>query len=428
MAYPVNQTVDYSGMSVNVNTDVPLLIVSDVTTGAPYGSHAIKMQSFMLSDIINPTVYDMAASSIDPTLTTSVFPTILSTGAVNIDQFLPMISNFTEEEEGDTPSLISLFSDVDLNTLFEGGIPLNGEVPGQLTGYYKYTSAVGGDNGGIMMLGSKFNPATQRREMVGYGFTTDLTDTVNYSSFSVAYTPLSEIDESYTYVEADSMVILLMSSANTTPQQGSALYLDRLQLWTAGSPVIEDTCSAVFDLTVTNVDTMHAALSWSYEGDPVRFEAEYGPQGFAHGEGMQATVNSNSLSLSGLTPDTDYDVYVRCMCGAALWGDWSMTTFHTDTLPVVIEDTTGLDDTTGIKTYATDYLHIYPNPAQGKCTVQFEEMPVVVRLYALNGSLLMEAVPVKETMELTLPTSGVFLLVCEMKEGTVIRKIVNQGR
>ena len=85
MAYPVNQTVDYSGMSVNVNTDVPLLIVSDVTTGAPYGSHAIKMQSFMLSDIINPTVYDMAASSIDPTLTTSVFPTILSTGAVNID-------------------------------------------------------------------------------------------------------------------------------------------------------------------------------------------------------------------------------------------------------------------------------------------------------------------------------------------------------
>ena len=61
--------------------------------------------------------------------------------------------------------------------------------------------------------------------------------------------------------------------------------------------------------------------------------------------------------------------------------------------------------------------------------VQFErELPTAVRLYSTNGILLMEAIPDKERMELTLPAKGVFLLVCEMKEGTAVRKIVNLGR
>ena len=229
------------------------------------------------------------------------------------------------------------------------------------------------------------------------------------------------------------------------------LYLDNLQLWSAVPSIIDDTtsigdttaidttvvvipdtCSAVFNLTVSSVDTMHAVLEWDYEGTPDHFEAEYGIQGFVQGEGTGITTNESTLSLEDLTPDTYYDVYVRCVCDSALWGDWAMVSFHTDTLPVVIDDTTTTDttvtDTTGILMYAPDCMKIYPNPAQGRCTVQFEEMPIRVRLYSLNGSLLMEAVPDKETMELALPASGVYLLVCEMKEGTVMRKILNQGR
>ena len=69
----------------------------------------------------------------------------------------------------------------------------------------------------------------------------------------------------------------------------------------------------------------------------------------------------------------------------------------------------------------------YPNPAQGQCTVQFErETPSVVRLFTIEGVLVQEIIPTRESIELTLPASGVYLLVCDMKEGTVVRKVVSR--
>lgn len=431
--YPVNEDLTYSGMNVNVNTDLPLLKVVDVTTGVPNGSHAIGLQSFMVSDIINPTVYNLAAASFDSAIVSSVFPTVLSTGAVNTDNLMPMVDELTSQYDS-LSSPLTLFADMDLDSLIDGGIPLNGAVPGRLTGYYRYTSAIGGDRGGVLMLGSKYNPATQRREVVGGGYTTELTDVDSFTSFEVPYTPLSEIDSTAEYVEPDSLVLMLISSATTEPQQGSTLYLDHLQLWMAGVDPVEDTCSAIFNLTVNSVDTTHAELSWTYEGVSNHFEAEYGLQGFEQGTGTLVTVGTNTLSLSGLTPDTNYDVYVHCVCGATLEGDWAMVSFHTDTLSVIPEDTTHTEDTTvvdttGIQIFTTQPLTIYPNPAHGQCVVQFEqELPSAVRLYGQNGQLLIETVPTKETMELELPAAGVYLLVCEMKAGVVTRRIISQGK
>ena len=622
--YPVNQTVTYSGMNVNVNTNLPLLKVANQTSGAVDGSHALKMQSFMLSDIISSTVYNLASSSLDPTLTTTVFPTVLTTGVVDIDQLLPLLSSITGSLSN-VSQLISTFANVDLNTLIDGGVALNGATPSRLTGHYKYTSATSGDNGGILMLGSKYNTTTHRREMVGLGYTVALTDTANYTPFEVTYSPLSEINSSYPHVDADSLIILMFSSANTSPQQGSALFLDNLQLWAHVDAAPADTCSAVFGLTVSNVDTTHATLNWTYEGTPDHFEVEYGVQGFVQGSGTLVNANGNSLPLSNLQPDTPYDVYVRCVCSSTLVGNWAMTTFRTDTLvppvipnpdtcsavfnlhiinvdsthatigwsfegdltqfeieygvqgftlgngthlgrsesflslsnlqpgtsydvyvrcvcsstlagswamltfqtdtlvpPVIPEpdtcsavfnlhiiniDTTHAtigwsfegnpdhfeaeygvqgfalgsgthvgvsesflhlsdllpgtcydihvrcgcgndlwgewamitfhtdtlvppvipDDSTGIHSYTSNGIRIFPNPAHGQCVVHFtQEMPKVVRVYTIEGALVQEINPDKETMELRLLSSGVFILSCEMKEGTVLRKIVNR--
>ena len=518
--YPVNESITYSGMTVNVNTNLPLLKVANQTSGAVDGSHALKMQSFMLSDIISSTVYNLASSSLDPMLTTTVFPTVLSTGAVDIDNLLPLLSTLTSSL-GSLSQVLSTFINVDLNTLIAGGVALNGATPDKLTGYYKYTSAVGGDNGGILILGSKYNTATHKREIVGGGYTVALTDTSNYAPFEVNYTPISDVYPSFPNVEADSLIILMLSSANATPQQGSALFLGNLQLWaqqaavadtcsavfnqhvievdtnsatigwgfegnvfdfeveygaqgfaqgggttlhpsesfmhlsnlqpgtcydiyvrcgcgnnlwgnwssitfctdTLVPPVIPDpdTCSAVFNLHVINVDTTSATIGWAFEGNVFDFEVEYGAQGFAQGSGTTLHPSESFLYLTDLQPDTYYDVYVRCGCGNDLWGNWAMMTFHTDTLPLVI------DDSVGIHNYVNYEVKIYPNPAHGHCTLHFgQELPKVVRLYSIDGALLKEWIPQKETMELRLPESGAFLLYCETKSGVVVRKVVNR--
>ena len=518
--YPVNESITYSGMTVNVNTNLPLLKVANQTSGAVDGSHALKMQSFMLSDIISSTVYNLASSSLDPMLTTTVFPTVLSTGAVDIDNLLPLLSTLTSSL-GSLSQVLSTFINVDLNTLIAGGVALNGATPDKLTGYYKYTSAVGGDNGGILILGSKYNTATHKREIVGGGYTVALTDTSNYAPFEVNYTPISDVYPSFPNVEADSLIILMLSSANATPQQGSALFLGNLQHWaqqaavadtcsavfnqhvievdtnsatigwgfegnvfdfeveygaqgfaqgggttlhpsesfmhlsnlqpgtcydiyvrcgcgnnlwgnwssitfctdTLVPPVIPDpdTCSAVFNLHVINVDTTSATIGWAFEGNVFDFEVEYGAQGFAQGSGTTLHPSESFLYLTDLQPDTYYDVYVRCGCGNDLWGNWAMMTFHTDTLPLVI------DDSVGIHNYVNYEVKIYPNPAHGHCTLHFgQELPKVVRLYSIDGALLKEWIPQKETMELRLPESGAFLLYCETKSGVVVRKVVNR--
>ena len=518
--YPVNESITYSGMTVNVNTNLPLLKVANQTSGAVDGSHALKMQSFMLSDIISSTVYNLASSSLDPMLTTTVFPTVLSTGAVDIDNLLPLLSTLTSSL-GSLSQVLSTFINVDLNTLIAGGVALNGATPDKLTGYYKYTSAVGGDNGGILILGSKYNTATHKREIVGGGYTVALTDTSDYAPFEVNYTPVSDVYPSFPNVEADSLIILMLSSANATPQQGSALFLDNLQLWaqqaavadtcsavfnlhvinvdttsatigwgfegnvfdfeveygaqgfaqgsgttlhpsesfmhlsnlqpgtcydiyvrcgcgnslwgnwstltfctdTLVPPVIPDpdTCSAVFNLHVVNVDTTSATIGWAFEGNVFDFEVEYGAQGFTQGSGTTLHPSESFLYLTDLQPDTYYDIYVRCGCGNDLWGDWAMMTFHTDTLPSVI------DDSVGIHNYVNYEVKIYPNPAHGHCTLHFgQELPKVVRLYSIDGALLKEWIPQKETMELRLPESGAFLLYCETKSGVVVRKVVNR--
>lgn len=302
--YPVNESVTYFGMTVNVNTDLPLLKVSDETTGVPEGSHAVKLQSFMLSDIVNSTVYSLASSNLDEWLTTTVFPTVLTTGVVDIDQLLPMVEDFTNNFDS-LPLLLGVFDSVDLNSIIDGGIPLNGEAFGRMTGYYKYTSGVGGDKGGILVLGSKYNPDTQRREVVGGGYTANLTDVSAYTPFEIAYTPLSEIDSTVEYVEADSLVIMIFSSANSEPQQGSSLYLDNLRLWAAGvePPVIIDTTAAEC-----------GSFNW------------YGEEFTSSGDYTHPIENSDSTIILHLTINQGtYNSIVTTVCDSYEWHDSTYT-------------------------------------------------------------------------------------------------------
>lgn len=320
LSYPVNESMTYMGMNINVNTDLPLIIASQETGTVPAGSSAVKLQTFMLSDIVSSTVYSLASGSLDTSLTNMVFPSVLSTGAVNIDHFIPIMNTLISDMDS-VESLLASMAGEDVNYYITGGISLGSFEPTRLTGSYKYHSAVSGDNGGVLLLGTRYNSTLHKRELVGGGVNIALTDCSSYTPFTVDYMSLHEYDASYPVQAPDSLIIMLVSSASMNRQQGSWLCVDNLVLW-------HDTCPDVTGITAV-ADIHEALLTWGANGSVNGYELEYGPTGFVQGSGTVVIPTGTSYSFSGLAASTQYDVYLRTVCNNGILGDWELVTFTT---------------------------------------------------------------------------------------------------
>ena len=415
-SYPVNQTVSYMGMNVNINTSVPLIKATPETGTVPDGNKAVKLQTFMLDDIINPTVLSLAGDYLDTSLTQQVIPSILSTGAINISSFIPLLYSLMSGS-GDLLSMLPTLLAADVNEYITGGLALGDFRPGRLTGSYKYHSAVGGDNGGVLLLGTRYNSTTHQRNIVGGGMNLALTDTNLYTPFEAEYMPLGNL-------QPDSLVILLFSSASSNRQQGSYLCLDNLMLWPA-----PDTCADVTSLSAVP-DIHEALLDWSVTDAVDSFAIEYGLEGFTLGSGTALTVLNPPLLLSDLEPNTTYDVRVRSLCTDTVYGDWS-TLWFTTLADTTVVDTTITDTTTvtiqAIKQSGNQAITLAPNPAKGRCTVTVaDNRPADLRLYTLDGRLVESIATDGQPVVLELPWRGVFLLRATTSTGTTAYKIVSQ--
>lgn len=73
-------------------------------------------------------------------------------------------------------------------------------------------------------------------------------------------------------------------------------------------------CLAPSALTAANITFSSADISWVSDG--TSFNIEYGPEGFTPGSGTTDTSTTTSYSLSGLSSNTTYDVYVQNDCGS----------------------------------------------------------------------------------------------------------------
>lgn len=122
-SYPVNQTVSLLGMNVNINTTVPILKAMQETGAVPDGNKAVKLQTIMLEDIVNPTVLSVASSSLDPTLTSQIIPSILSTAAIDLEAFIPLLTTMMSGS-GDISSMLPTLLALDVNDYFTGGLAL----------------------------------------------------------------------------------------------------------------------------------------------------------------------------------------------------------------------------------------------------------------------------------------------------------------
>ncbi|MBO7227949.1 MAG: fibronectin type III domain-containing protein [Bacteroidales bacterium] len=129
-------------------------------------------------------------------------------------------------------------------------------------------------------------------------------------------------------------------------------------------------CAYPRDVVVSNVTTTTADIAWNHTA--TNFTVAYGPVGFdldsaATYQTVQA--NATSITLTGLTQNTDYDVYVRANCSATEISDWSFVeSFNTpcdviSTLPYI----ENFDSyTTGVVTGTTAPTG-YPNHVLPSC-------------------------------------------------------------
>lgn len=95
------------------------------------------------------------------------------------------------------------------------------------------------------------------------------------------------------------------------------------------TPII---CPAPITLSATNISDVSATLNWAEQGSATKWEVEYGPLGYTHGNGtIVSNINTHPYVLNGLTPNSNYDFYVRSVCSpgdTSFWaGPYSFTTF-----------------------------------------------------------------------------------------------------
>jgi hypothetical protein len=82
-------------------------------------------------------------------------------------------------------------------------------------------------------------------------------------------------------------------------------------------------CPAPSTLAAANVTATTADLSWVETGSSTNWQIEYGPSGFAQGSGTTAFAGTNPFNVTGLASATDFDFYVRAICGPGDTSSWS---------------------------------------------------------------------------------------------------------
>jgi hypothetical protein len=76
-------------------------------------------------------------------------------------------------------------------------------------------------------------------------------------------------------------------------------------------------CGQPTNLTASNVNSSSATISWDPGAEASTYNVEYGPAGFTLGSGTQENVSTTEYTMTSLSSQTEYDVYVQSDCGSS---------------------------------------------------------------------------------------------------------------
>jgi len=136
---------------------------------------------------------------------------------------------------------------------------------------------------------------------------------------------------------------------------GDSWYVDNVRV----IPGCLQVQSATF--TATNISSSGANLAWTHPSAS-NFEIQVVPQGNA--PATTGTVTGNSYPASGLTANTNYDVYIKTVCDATTASTWAGPfSFRTAIVGTSCADPIVISPTEGSPYILNSNLNLYQNPA-----------------------------------------------------------------
>ena len=144
-----------------------------------------------------------------------------------------------------------------------------------------------------------------------------------------------------TVVNSDQMIpVISTTGALTLVVDGSGTVSNKLLL-----RVSEVDCvPIVYDFACTDHTFATAEFAWNvlnpeeYTDLNFNWQVEYGPHGFTPGTGTMVPANTTSLSVGGLTADTEYDAYLHYICSGGGSKMLGPVTFKTGKVMVCFDD------------------------------------------------------------------------------------------
>lgn len=317
----------------HVSRWVPIHRFTPDTLTPAEGSRSAIMESFKVGDIVvNSTVLGQGEEQLQSEfgITRDMVCGTLITNTNHVGKRFSFATGLLgcATDSNMVQFLDTLSKGNNVNTIFPGGLSLNGFQPSRLHGKYKYEATT--DHPIFLIMGTAVVDGS--RKIVGTGYSTELPSVSDYTDFDIKYNKLVETD-------ADKLIIIISSSNFAECTHHAKLGIDDLCL-------IHDECGWVTDITVNDSLDGAAELAWrgstagnwqlTYSDSPINPDTAT----------TIIDLDSNGHQLTGLTIGTTYYVYVRANCGIGNHSPWISTCFRSiPTCNVPTDVVCTIDDT-----------------------------------------------------------------------------------
>lgn len=158
-------------------------------------------------------------------------------------------------------------------------------------------------------------------------------------------------------------------------------------------------CLNPTDITIGEIEDTQVDVSWNSIGDATQWEVLYGLDGFdIETEGDSMVVNSTEITITNLEPETDYEVYVRAICGDNN-SDWAgPQAFTTKEM--------------GVENQIFEGFSFYPNPVKEMLNLKAGSLIEKVEIHNLLGQKVLEIQPnnLESSIETDLLQTGTYLM------------------